>query len=186
MEICVLLLLPRSENESMVLCHNSNPTTFCIFSWNIVVAVEQSGAKINISDGSCPERIVTVSGSTRAIFKAFSLITKKFEEWCSQFNDVNAPGGKTQIPIRLIVPASQCGSLIGNWICVLQYPFWLCCCCYPFPPETQHWGDADHLLVNWNLPRLNEFHCCNFGFNSVFAFIVSQGKVARKSRRFVK
>lgn len=44
---------------------------FCLF---------QSGAKINISDGSCPERIVTVSGSTNAIFKAFSLITKKFEE----------------------------------------------------------------------------------------------------------
>lgn len=40
----------------------------------------QSGAIINISDGSCPERIVTVSGSTTAIFKAFSLITKKFEE----------------------------------------------------------------------------------------------------------
>lgn len=40
----------------------------------------QSGAIINISDGSCPERIVTVSGSTNAIFKAFSLITKKFEE----------------------------------------------------------------------------------------------------------
>jgi hypothetical protein len=40
----------------------------------------QSGAKINISDGSCPERIVTVSGSTSAIYKAFTLITKKFEE----------------------------------------------------------------------------------------------------------
>lgn len=40
----------------------------------------QSGAIINISDGSCPERIVTVSGSTNAIYKAFSLITKKFEE----------------------------------------------------------------------------------------------------------
>lgn len=74
----------------------------------------QSGAKINISDGSCPERIVTVSGSTNAIYKAFSLITKKFEEWCSQFTDVATSGGKTQIPIRLIVPASQCGSLIGK------------------------------------------------------------------------
>lgn len=40
----------------------------------------QSGAKINISDGSCPERIVTVSGTTSAIYTAFSLITKKFEE----------------------------------------------------------------------------------------------------------
>lgn len=40
----------------------------------------QSGAKINISDGSCPERIVTVIGSRNAIFKAFTLICKKFEE----------------------------------------------------------------------------------------------------------
>ncbi|XP_034110987.1 poly(rC)-binding protein 3 isoform X4 [Drosophila albomicans] len=70
---------------------------------------EESGAKINISDGSCPERIVTVSGTTSAIFSAFTLITKKFEE----FNEVGKVG-KTQIPIRLIVPASQCGSLIGK------------------------------------------------------------------------
>ncbi|CRK96036.1 CLUMA_CG009473, isoform A, partial [Clunio marinus] len=75
---------------------------------------EESGAKINISDGSCPERIVTVSGSTSAIYKAFTLIIKKFEEWCSQFNDVSTSNGKTQIPLRLIVPASQCGSLIGK------------------------------------------------------------------------
>ncbi|KAG5678618.1 hypothetical protein PVAND_008277 [Polypedilum vanderplanki] len=75
---------------------------------------EESGAKINISDGSCPERIVTVSGSSSAIYKAFTLITKKFEEWCSQFNDVSTSNGKTQIPLRLIVPASQCGSLIGK------------------------------------------------------------------------
>ena len=40
----------------------------------------QSGAKINISDGSCPERIVTVTGSTDAIYKAFTLICNKFEE----------------------------------------------------------------------------------------------------------
>lgn len=41
---------------------------------------EESGAKINISDGSCPERIVTVTGSSPSIFKAFTLICKKFEE----------------------------------------------------------------------------------------------------------
>lgn len=35
-------------------------------------------------------------------------------QWCSQFNDNSPSGGKTQIPIRLIVPASQCGSLIGQ------------------------------------------------------------------------
>ncbi|XP_049541943.1 poly(rC)-binding protein 3 isoform X3 [Anopheles darlingi] len=75
---------------------------------------EESGAKINISDCSCPERIVTVSGSRSAIYKAFTLITKKFEEWCSQFQDNTTAQGKSQIPIRLIVPASQCGSLIGK------------------------------------------------------------------------
>uniref|UniRef100_A0A182M5V1 K Homology domain-containing protein n=2 Tax=Myzomyia TaxID=59140 RepID=A0A182M5V1_9DIPT len=75
---------------------------------------EESGAKINISDCSCPERIVTVSGSRSAIYKAFTLITKKFEEWCSQFQDNTNSQGKPQIPIRLIVPASQCGSLIGK------------------------------------------------------------------------
>ena len=41
---------------------------------------EESGAKIHISDGSVPERIVTVTGSTDAILKSFGLIAKKFEE----------------------------------------------------------------------------------------------------------
>lgn len=48
-------------------------------------------------------------------------------QWCSQFNEngtANAgggggggggAGGKSQIQIRLIVPASQCGSLIGKY-----------------------------------------------------------------------
>ncbi|XP_045461526.1 poly(rC)-binding protein 3 isoform X6 [Harmonia axyridis] len=73
----------------------------------------ESGAKINISDGSCPERIVTVTGSTGAIFKAFTLICKKFEE----FQEVNTSGSgvpRPPITLRLIVPASQCGSLIGK------------------------------------------------------------------------
>jgi hypothetical protein len=42
----------------------------------------QSGAKINISDNSCPERIVTVMGSTDAVVRAFSMIARKFEEVC--------------------------------------------------------------------------------------------------------
>lgn len=48
--------------------------------YNLIFVFFQSGAKINISDGSCPERIVTVTGPTNAIFKAFTLICKKFEE----------------------------------------------------------------------------------------------------------
>ncbi|KAK4008641.1 hypothetical protein OUZ56_013774 [Daphnia magna] len=74
---------------------------------------EESGARINISDGSCPERIVTITGTTDAIFKAFNLICKKLEE------EVGGPLAGTAIPrppitLRLIMPASQCGSLIGK------------------------------------------------------------------------
>ncbi|XP_037094670.1 poly(rC)-binding protein 3-like isoform X2 [Pollicipes pollicipes] len=73
---------------------------------------EESGAKINISDGSCPERIVTVTGSPDAIFKAFQLICKKFEEASSMQTGSGVP--RPPITMRLIVPASQCGSLIGK------------------------------------------------------------------------
>lgn len=46
----------------------------------VFTRTKQSGARINISDGSCPERIVTITGTTDAIFKAFNLICKKLEE----------------------------------------------------------------------------------------------------------
>ncbi|XP_064472089.1 poly(rC)-binding protein 3-like isoform X4 [Ornithodoros turicata] len=85
---------------------------------NIKKFREESGAKINISDGSCPERIVTVTGSTEAILKAFSLIARKFEEAATptlqelQNSGTHLP--KPPVTLRLIVPASQCGSLIGK------------------------------------------------------------------------
>ena len=52
----------------------------------------QSGAKINISDGSCPERIVTVTGNTESIFKAFTLICNKFEEVIIEDYDIGGEG----------------------------------------------------------------------------------------------
>uniref|UniRef100_A0A3Q3IBX9 K Homology domain-containing protein n=1 Tax=Monopterus albus TaxID=43700 RepID=A0A3Q3IBX9_MONAL len=39
---------------------------------------EDSGARINISEGNCPERIVTITGPTDAIFKAFAMIAYNF------------------------------------------------------------------------------------------------------------
>ena len=72
----------------------------------------QSGAKINITDGSCPERIVTVVGSSKAIHKAFTLICEKFEEDLDATLTPNVP--RPPITFRLVVPASQCGSLIGK------------------------------------------------------------------------
>ncbi|KAJ1364549.1 hypothetical protein KIN20_024671 [Parelaphostrongylus tenuis] len=72
---------------------------------------EESGAKINISDGSCPERIVTITGSLTTINKAFAMISNKFEEDMRALpNSVPKP----PITMRLIVPATQCGSLIGK------------------------------------------------------------------------
>jgi len=80
---------------------------------------EESGAKINISDSSCPERIVTITGTTDSIFKAFTMICKKFEEFPfvqDMQNTSNSQSGTSKPPVtvRLIVPASQCGSLIGK------------------------------------------------------------------------
>jgi len=75
---------------------------------------EQSGAKITISsEQNCPERIVTISGGQNQIFKAVELITDKM------FKDVNSGltnDATSQVPvtIRLVVPASQCGSIIGK------------------------------------------------------------------------
>jgi len=73
---------------------------------------EESGAKINITDGSCPERIVTVIGTSKAIHKAFTLICAKFEEDLEVVVSASVP--KPPITFRLVVPASQCGSLIGK------------------------------------------------------------------------
>jgi len=74
---------------------------------------EESGAKINISDGACPERIVSITGNKDNIYKAFTLICNKFEE---DLNSLLSPGTVPRPPIsfRLVVPASQCGSLIGK------------------------------------------------------------------------
>lgn len=80
---------------------------------------EESGAKIHISDGSIPERIVTVTGHTDSIFKSFNLICKKLEDdgsgSGSHKSDSGSSSSKTgSVTLRLIVPASQCGSLIGK------------------------------------------------------------------------
>jgi len=78
---------------------------------------EESGAKIHISDGAIPERIVTVTGPTEAIFKSFGLICKKLEDdgSGSHKSDSGSSSGKAgSVTLRLIVPASQCGSLIGK------------------------------------------------------------------------
>ncbi|XP_050434459.1 poly(rC)-binding protein 3-like [Adelges cooleyi] len=74
----------------------------------------QSGASISITDSSTPERIVTVTGNISIIQKAFKLITNILEQnnLIHLQNNRKAPNNSTTI--KLIVPASQCGSLIGK------------------------------------------------------------------------
>ncbi|KAM6129362.1 poly(rC)-binding protein 3 isoform 10-T10 [Pterocles gutturalis] len=75
---------------------------------------EESGARINISEGNCPERIVTITGPTDAIFKAFAMIAYKFEEDINNSMSNSTATSKPPVTLRLVVPASQCGSLIGK------------------------------------------------------------------------
>lgn len=46
------------------------------------VLYPQSSARITISEGSCPERITTITGSTAAVFHAVSMIAFKLDEVC--------------------------------------------------------------------------------------------------------
>ncbi|XP_067372545.1 poly(rC)-binding protein 3 isoform X5 [Channa argus] len=75
---------------------------------------KKSGARINISEGNCPERIVTITGPTDTIFKAFAMIAYKFEEDIINSMSNSPATSKPPVTLRLVVPASQCGSLIGK------------------------------------------------------------------------
>ncbi|NXW05289.1 PCBP4 protein, partial [Fregetta grallaria] len=76
-------------------------------------AREGHSARITISEGSCPERITTITGSTDAVFRAVSMIAFKLEEDLGAGSD-GAAVGRAPVTLRLVIPASQCGSLIGK------------------------------------------------------------------------
>ncbi|XP_028308071.1 poly(rC)-binding protein 4 isoform X1 [Gouania willdenowi] len=75
---------------------------------------EESSARVNISEGSCPERIITITGSTDSVFRAFTMITYKLEEDLSALVTNGTISSKPPVTLRLVIPASQCGSLIGK------------------------------------------------------------------------
>ncbi|XP_040926841.2 LOW QUALITY PROTEIN: poly(rC)-binding protein 4 [Betta splendens] len=75
---------------------------------------EESSARINISEGSCPERIITITGPTDCVFRAFTMITFKLEEDLAALVANGTVTSKPPVTLRLVIPASQCGSLIGK------------------------------------------------------------------------
>ncbi|KAK8946055.1 hypothetical protein KSP40_PGU017470 [Platanthera guangdongensis] len=74
----------------------------------------QSGARIQLSRNheffpGTPDRIIMISGAFNEIFKAVELILEKL---LSEDEDNNEPDARTKV--RLIVPNSSCGAIIGK------------------------------------------------------------------------
>ncbi|XP_036619976.1 poly(rC)-binding protein 2-like isoform X2 [Trichosurus vulpecula] len=81
---------------------------------------EESRARINTSEGNSPERIITLAGPTNAIFKAFAIIIDKLEEDISRSMTKSTAASRPTVTLRLVVPASQCGSLTGKRGCKIK------------------------------------------------------------------
>lgn len=92
---------------------------------------EQSGARINISNSTSSERLVTVTGNRDNICRAFAAIGKQMEqntlqataqETSEKTEEVTKPSpaapleanAPLTISFRLVIQSSQCGSLIGK------------------------------------------------------------------------
>ncbi|PWA32156.1 hypothetical protein CCH79_00013394 [Gambusia affinis] len=78
---------------------------------------EDSGARINISEGNCPERIVTITGPTDAIFKAFAMIAYKFEEDIINSMSNSPATSKPPVTLRLVSTGAQvqvAGDMLPN------------------------------------------------------------------------
>uniref|UniRef100_A0A7N6FIB4 K Homology domain-containing protein n=1 Tax=Anabas testudineus TaxID=64144 RepID=A0A7N6FIB4_ANATE len=80
----------------------------------IMIHLLSSSARINISEGSCPERIITITGPADCVFRAFTMITFKLEEDLTALVANGTVTSKPPVTLRLVIPASQCGSLIGK------------------------------------------------------------------------
>uniref|UniRef100_A0A2K5Y9V0 K Homology domain-containing protein n=1 Tax=Mandrillus leucophaeus TaxID=9568 RepID=A0A2K5Y9V0_MANLE len=73
---------------------------------------EERGARINISEGNCPERIITLAGPTKAIFKAFAMIIDTLEEDISSSMTNSTAASRPPVTLRLMVPAKSTGAQV--------------------------------------------------------------------------
>uniref|UniRef100_A0A4W3JS78 K Homology domain-containing protein n=1 Tax=Callorhinchus milii TaxID=7868 RepID=A0A4W3JS78_CALMI len=103
-----------------LLMHGKVPSSLTSKGETVKKMREESGARINISEGNCPERIVTLSGPTNAIFKAFAMITHKLEEDINSSMANSTATSQPPVTLRIVIPASQCGSLIGKGGCKIK------------------------------------------------------------------
>ena len=73
---------------------------------------QQTGANVGITQGESHEYVLCIGGTIEIIFKAFSLVCRKL--WDFLTGVAGGPGHDLQLTLRLAVPASQCGSIIGK------------------------------------------------------------------------
>ncbi|MGH0151741.1 UNVERIFIED_CONTAM: hypothetical protein FKN15_034013 [Acipenser sinensis] len=88
---------------------------------------EESSARVNISEGSCPERIITMTGTMDAVFRAFTMITLKLEE---------STGAQVQVAGDLLPNSTERGVTISGTpdaiiLCVKQ----ICAVILESPPK---------------------------------------------------
>ncbi|NXY80263.1 PCBP2 protein, partial [Glareola pratincola] len=105
---------------------------------SLLVFLPQSGARINISEGNCPERIITLAGPTNAIFKAFAMIIDKLEEVLPEPRR-DFPGPKTPRGHQLN-GLKQSRALKFPWLCLS--------CCFPFGTTGAQVQVAGDMLPN--------------------------------------
>ena len=71
----------------------------------------QTGANVGITDGDSHEYVLCIGGSIDIICKAFSLVCRKLWNFLT---GLSGPNHQNPLRIRLAVPSSQCGSIIGK------------------------------------------------------------------------
>ncbi|XP_065207765.1 poly(rC)-binding protein 3-like [Planococcus citri] len=70
-----------------------------------------SGASISISDGSCLDRVVTITGTVEEMYDGGRMVLERLSAYNEETDNDFDPDN---VALKLIVPASQCGSLIGK------------------------------------------------------------------------
>lgn len=80
---------------------------------------QESRSKISITDASCTDRIVTVTGTVDNVCTAYNFMCRSLEDY-----QINCHGpmdnGPQPLVIKLIVPATHCGSIIGKGGCKIK------------------------------------------------------------------
>ncbi|XP_071020790.1 poly(rC)-binding protein 4-like isoform X3 [Oncorhynchus clarkii lewisi] len=88
---------------------------------------EESSARVNISEGSCPERIITITGSTDCVFRAFTMITYKLEE---------STRAQIQVAGDLLPNSTERGvTILGSQDSVIQCVKLICTVILESPPK---------------------------------------------------